>query len=427
LSLAFGATGIGSMPGTDPGEAVRMVLGLLPELPFLPELPARGQHGDLAGRSAALLADLPVDLQPAGWRLTSGRSRDGARARDLLSYDLDALQEAAQEPPALKLQCAGPWTLAALLELPKGDRVLADPAAVDDLAQSLAEGLLRQLQDLHARLPDTRLVLQLDEPSLPAVLAGRVRTASGFGTLRAPAASRAVEVLRSVLRRCEPVVGEATVVHCCASAPPLAVLARAGAGALSLDATRLTPRDDDALGEAVEGGAGLLLGVVPSLDADLSDLGATMAPVVALWQRLGFGGGGARRTVVVTPTCGWPAPRPGHARRALQACGEIARRLGEAPSDGSRTAARTPRRTWTASRSMRSSGTASCPAAWTRDAFATTCWTPRPRATPTTTPGWPSCARWRRRTPRCGPRTRRRSGSWAPSRPTSPRSTTSSG
>jgi hypothetical protein len=57
------ATGIGSLPGEDPREAARLVLGELP-VPHLPELPARGPHADLAGRGAALLADLPVDLQP---------------------------------------------------------------------------------------------------------------------------------------------------------------------------------------------------------------------------------------------------------------------------------------------------------------------------------------------------------------------------
>ena len=326
-SAAFGAAGVGSLPGTDPDEAARMVLGTLPDLPFLPELPARGQHGDLAGRSAALLADLPVDLQPAGWRLTTGRSRDGARARDLLSYDLDALQEAAATPPpALKLQCAGPWTLAALLELPKGDRVLSDPGAVDDLAQSLAEGLSRHLADVATRLPGSRLVLQLDEPSLPAVLGGGIPTASGFGRLRAPAASRAVEVLAQVLA-----VADSTVVHCCAAQVPVALLRKAGAGAVSLDATLLTPRDDDALGEAVEGGAGLLLGVVPAMDAALSDLDAMMSPVQALWRRLGMAPEHLATTVVVTPTCGFAGASPGHARRALEATVELGRRLAVDP------------------------------------------------------------------------------------------------
>lgn len=321
---AYAATGIGSLPGTDPVEAVRLVLGTLPDLPFLPELPARGPHADLAGRSAALLADLPVDLQPAGWRLTSGRSRDAARARDLLSYDLDALQEAADSPPALKVQCAGPWTLAALLELPRGDRVLADPGAVDDLAQSLAEGLARHVADLASRLPGTRLVLQLDEPSLPAVLAGGIPTASGFGRLRSPSADRARALLATVLRQD---VAD-TVVHCCAPQVPVELIRRAGAGAVSLDATLLTPRDDDALGEAVEGGTGLLLGVVPALDARL-DLRAGTGAVEQLWRRLGQQPEALPATVVVTPTCGMAGATPGHARRALEASAEIARRLGE--------------------------------------------------------------------------------------------------
>lgn len=322
---AYAATGIGSLPGTDPTEAVRLVLDALPDLPFLPELPARGPHADLAGRSAALLADLPVDLQPQGWRLTSGRARDGARARDLLSYDLEALEEAADGPPALKLQCAGPWTLAALLELPKGDRVLSDAAAVDDLVQSLAEGLARHLADVAGRLPGTRLVLQLDEPSLPAVLAGGIPTASGFGRLRAPTVERATAVLSAVLDQ----AGAAdTVVHCCAPQPPVELLRRAGAGAVSLDATLLTPRDDDPLGEAVEGGAGLLLGLVPSVDRVL-DLRALMTPAAQLWRRLGQPAEQLSRTVVVTPTCGMAGASAGHARRALAASAEIARRLGE--------------------------------------------------------------------------------------------------
>ena len=321
---AYAATGIGSLPGTDPVEAVRLVLGTLPDLPFLPELPARGPHADLAGRSAALLADLPVDLQPAGWRLTSGRSRDAARARDLLSYDLDALQEAADRPPALKVQCAGPWTLAALLELPRGDRVLADPGAVDDLAQSLTEGLSRHLADLASRLPGTRLVLQLDEPSLPAVLAAGIPTASGFGRLRAPSTDRARAILATVLQQD---VAD-TVVHCCAPHVPVELIRRAGADAVSLDATLLTPRDDDALGEAVEGGTGLLLGVVAAVDGTL-DLRAATAAVEQIWRRLGQPPEALPASVVVTSTCGMAGATPGHARRALEASAEIARRLGE--------------------------------------------------------------------------------------------------
>ena len=320
------ATGVGSLPGTDPQEAVRMVLGELPDLPFLPELPGRGPHGDLTGRTTALLADLHVDLQPSGWRITSRPSRDGTRARDLLSRDLDALEETEARPTWLKVQAAGPWTLAATVELSRGDRMLADPGAVEDLTASLAEGLTQHLADLARRLPGTTLLLQLDEPALPGVLTAQIPTASGFGRLRAPDRQTAVERLRTVLA-----VTEHTAVHCCAAQPPVAVLTDAGAGAVSVDASLLTPRDDDDLGSAVEQGVRLLLGLVPGTDADLSDLSRRMRGATELWRRLGFPAEQLPETVVVTPSCGLAGASPSYAPAPLAACVEIARRLGEAP------------------------------------------------------------------------------------------------
>ncbi len=320
------ATGVGSMPGEDPRETARAVLGELAVLPFLPELPARGAGADLIGRTAALLTDLYVDLQPSGWRITPRPARDGQRAKDFLSRDLDALEESGIVPPTLKVQCAGPWTLAAMVELHRGDRLLADHGAVADLAASLTEGLRLHLADLRRRLPDTLLVLQLDEPALPGVLAAQIPTASGFGRLRAPDRQVARDRLSEVFA-----VTEHTVVHCCAPSPPTSLLVDAGASALSFDATLLTPRDDDDLGSAVEQGRRLLLGLVPSTDARLSDLDAMMEPAKRLWQRLGFDAEQLLNVVVPTPTCGLAGASPAYAVAALKACVEIARRLGEAP------------------------------------------------------------------------------------------------
>ena len=53
------ATGVGSMPGTDPLETMRLVLGELPDLPFLAELPGRGPGADLTGRTAACWPSCP--------------------------------------------------------------------------------------------------------------------------------------------------------------------------------------------------------------------------------------------------------------------------------------------------------------------------------------------------------------------------------
>ncbi|HWH30320.1 MAG TPA: methionine synthase [Mycobacteriales bacterium] len=320
------ATGVGSLPGTDPLEAARVVLGELPQLPHLPELPARGPHADLAGRGTAVLVDLPADLQPSGWRLVPRPSRDGRRARDLLERDLDALQEVAGGAvlPALKLQVAGPWTLAALVDLPRGERVLSDPGAVDDLAASLAEGVEAHLAAVRGRFPGTDLVLQVDEPLLPAVLGGQVPNASGAGRLRAPDERRATEVLARVL-------GEraGTVVHCCAGDVPVPLLRAAGVAAVSVDLSALPRTADQALGEAVEGGTRLLLGVVPSTDAPIGTEKDVLAPVVALWRRLGLDRAAVADAVTVTPTCGLAGATPAHARAALAACTAAGRRLDD--------------------------------------------------------------------------------------------------
>src|SRR5262245_13483822 len=171
------------MPGTDVGEAQRIVLGELPELPHLPELPARGPGADMIGRGAALLVELPVELYAARWRVAARPGHDLRVARDLLERDLDALTEQATEfAGTVKVQAAGPWTLAASLDLPIGGVVLRDPGAARDLASSLAEGLRAHVAELRARLPHATVLLQLDEPSLPAVLEGRVPTESGLRT-----------------------------------------------------------------------------------------------------------------------------------------------------------------------------------------------------------------------------------------------------
>ena len=57
--------------------------------------------------------------------------------------------------------------------------------------------------------------------------------------------------------------GGPVVVHSCAPDVPFALLRRAGAAAVSFDFSLLTERDDDAIGEAVEGGTRLFAGVVP--------------------------------------------------------------------------------------------------------------------------------------------------------------------
>ena len=326
------ASGIGSLPGEDPAEAARTVLGELPDLPHVPELPARWIGAQMIGRTAALLVDMPVDLQPSGWRLVDHPGRDLRRAADLLARDLDALTEAADGYAGpLKVQVAGPWTLASSLELHYGDKAVSDPGATRDLVQSLAEGVRGHVVDLARRIPGARPVLQLDEPSLPAVLSGRVPTASGFGTLAAVEEPTVSAGLAEVLMAGTGVGAAHTVVHCCAPRPPLDLLRGAGARSLSFDASVLGAEQDEQLGAAVEAGVSLWPGVVPAVDAELGDLRRTVDAVRDLWRRLGFAPELLRRSVVVTPTCGLAGTSPGYARAAYRRVREAGRALAEDP------------------------------------------------------------------------------------------------
>ncbi|MEI4273783.1 methionine synthase [Klenkia sp. LSe6-5] len=316
------ASGVGSLPGTDPAEAVRLVVGELPGFAHLPELPERGAGSDIVGRTAALLVDVAVDLTPAGWRLVPRPGKDLQRAREFLARDLDALHDVAGDwTGPFKVQAAGPWTLAAALERTRGERAVVDPGARRDLAQSLAEGLRAHAAEVAARLPGATVVVQVDEPSLPAVLRGALPTASGFGKL--PAVEE--QVVQEETTRFLADIDRPTVVHCCAAGVPLALLRAAGADAVGLDHALVG--DLDAVGTAVDAGTHLLLGVVPGTDRPLPAPKATAARLRSWWGQLGFPAEQLHTAVTLTPTCGLAGASPAHARAAMAHVREAAKYL----------------------------------------------------------------------------------------------------
>jgi methionine synthase II (cobalamin-independent) len=324
------ATGIGSLPGTDVDQAVALVFDALPDLPHLPELPDRGAGADMVGRSAAALVDLHVDLQPAGWRLVMRPGVDERRASQLLEQDLDALLPFADYDGTVKVQLTGPWTLAANLELPRGGKVLSDRGATRDVIGSLAETARGHLAEVRRRLPAaTTVMLQLDEPSLPAVLSGLVSTESGFGRIPPRQTTDVVAGLGEVVSA----AGAPVIVHCCAPTPPVRVAQQAGATAVSFDlAVSAGSLDLDEMGECVERGLLLWLGVVPAIGPGVPPaVRDVLVPVRQLWNRLGFDVDRLPESVALTPACGLAGASPGWARTALRLVAQAAHALSEAP------------------------------------------------------------------------------------------------
>jgi methionine synthase II (cobalamin-independent) len=330
------ATAIGSMPGTDPVEAAAVVVGELPDLPHLPELPKRGLGADLVGRTAALLVDLAVEVVPSAYRVTARPGGDHRTAVDHLRRDLDAFEEALENatPSLVKVQLAGPWTLTSEVELPRGHRVMTDQGALRDFVESLSEGLTRHVAEVRKRT-GADVIVQLDEPSLPAVLAGALPTPSGLSMVPAVADPDARDILASVIDAARTATGQPVIVHCCAPRPPVALFRAAGADAIALDATLLdgTPAVfTDHLGEAWDDGCVLLLGLVPSTDPRRPlSLHDAARPALELVDRLGFPRSILADRAVPTPTCGLAGATMSWTRRALELSRELGKGFVEPP------------------------------------------------------------------------------------------------
>jgi methionine synthase II (cobalamin-independent) len=185
------------------------------------------------------------------------------------------------------------------------------------VAQGLAEGLTTHLADLLRRLPGAELLVQVDEPVLPAVLAGKVPTASGFGrhrTVDVPAASEALEHVFAAITG----AGATPVAHCCAGDVPIGLLRGAGARAVSVDLAVLEAAGYDELGAALDAGERVFLGVVPSTDpARVPTDQQVVERVLRLLDMLGFDPDEVAGRLVLTPSCGLAGATPSYAREAL--------------------------------------------------------------------------------------------------------------
>ncbi|MEU8899527.1 methionine synthase [Nocardia sp. NPDC048505] len=327
------ATAVGSWPGTDPREAAATIVGELPALAHLVELPARGVGADLIGRMSALLVDLRFDTTTRGYRLAPRPGAASRRAHDLLRADLDALEEvwettgSAGTGRVIKVQAAGPLTLAAQVELPGGHRILTDSGAVRDLSESLAEGLATHVAEVRKRL-GAEVVLQLDEPSLTDVLNGSLRGVSVLNTVRAVPEPEALAVLDAVITaQSAPVL-----VHTCAAPPAIGFLRGSAAAAVGFDLATIGTRDLDRIGETLDAGKQLVLGVVPTAAPAVPPAWREIAePAVRLVDRLGF----PRRTlatqILLSPACGLAGATLPWARRALDLATETARAFADDP------------------------------------------------------------------------------------------------
>jgi methionine synthase II (cobalamin-independent) len=332
MSVFATASGTGSWPGSAARQAAEVVVGeLAAALVHLVELPARGVGADIVGRAGALLIDVAIDTVPRGYRVAARPGAVTRRAASLLDEDIDALEEAWETAGLrgsgrpVKVQAPGPITLAAELELANGHRAITDLRAVHDIAASLAEGVAAHRASVSRRL-DTPVVVQFDEPSLPAAVAGRLTGVTALS----PVAPIDETLATTMLDICAAAAGAEVSVHCCGTALPWKALQRSNISAISVDAGTLEAADLDAIAEFVESGRAIVLGVVSSSTPPRRPaVEEVAAAVVAVTDRLGFTRSALCDRIGVTPACGLAAATPQWARTAIG----LARQAAEAFAD----------------------------------------------------------------------------------------------
>jgi len=319
MSVFAAATGIGSWPGESAREAAEIVIGELHTLPHLVELPHRGVGADLIGRTGALLVDIGFDTVARAYRIAPGRSSVLRRAVSMLNEDLDALEEAWEKAGlhgsgrTVKVQAAGPITLAAQMEMANGHRAITDSGALRDLAESLSEGLSLHRAEVARRL-GTEVVVQLDEPLLPAAMLGRLTGVTSFSPVN-PVEEQVAAVL---LDDCIARVGGEVALHSCAADLPWKLLQRSQLQAIAIDVSTLQAADLDGVGEFVESGRTVLLGVVPGTAQQQQWKPQQVAAAAAkITDRLGFPRTVLRERIGITPACGLSGATEEWARIAI--------------------------------------------------------------------------------------------------------------
>jgi len=308
------ATGIGSLPLTDPVAAAALVLRVLPDLPAVPQLatPREGVVAQWAGAlpeitvapDGALVLDPTVDDGPLDTTFTP-EAHAG-----LLGF-LDTAAAHADTVTRVKAQVVGPLTLGVALVEAGMDVDRAFARAGDAVA-----AWLHALDDLLAtRLRGARSVVFLDEPALVLWRRGS-----------APIDREdAVDLLSGALAAGASETG----VHVCGDGD-VRLAFEAGPTVLGLPVSDAVVQDVGSLVRHLDADGWIAWGAVPT-DRPVGESAEPLwRRLVTLWcdlTRRGCEPLRLRNQAIITPACGLATHGPSQAERALRLAAEMADRV----------------------------------------------------------------------------------------------------
>lgn len=309
------ATGIGSLPHDDPRTAAEVVLRCLPELPAVPQLPGRDPR---EGMLAQWLVALPeVDVARDGTMTATGTSDEAPDCTftcdthaGLLAF-LDVAAQRERSPVRVKAQVTGPLTLGTALHAAG----VPAPRAFRRAAE-VTRAWLVALEDLiTTRLPDTGLVVFLDEPAL-------VQWRGDDEPLDREAA---IDVLSGALAAVDSTTG----VHVCGDGDH-AVALEAGPEVLGVEVVPDLVRHTVSLARFLDGDGWIAWGAVPTDRPVGESADPHWRALTALWcelTRRGCDPVPLRTRGLITPACGLAGYGASQAERVLGIARELAARV----------------------------------------------------------------------------------------------------
>jgi hypothetical protein len=310
------ATGIGSLPHSDARAAAEVVLRCLPELPAAPQLPSRDAREGLLAQWLGALPEVTVaeDATVIVTGVSDARPEcvfDDDRHAGLLAFLAAARAAPPHAPTRVKVQVTGPLTLGIGL-LAAGmhaARAFRRAAEATRAWSSAVEELV------HASLPDSDVLLFLDEPALVLWRRGD------------PPLDResAIDVLSGALAAVDSVTG----VHVCGDGD-LALALEAGPQVLGVEVSDDLARDAIALARFLDGDGWIAWGAVPT-DRPVGEAAdphwRRLATVWCELTRRGCDPVSLRARGIITPACGLAGYGASQAERVLGIARELAARV----------------------------------------------------------------------------------------------------
>jgi hypothetical protein len=309
------ATGIGSLPHTDAHEAADVVLRLLPELPAVPQLPARDPREGMLAQWLDALPEVAVAVD--GTIEVRGSSDaqpecvvDEAAHAGLLAF-LDRAERLDQPLTRVKAQLTGPLTLGVVLHRAGMPTRRAFRRAAE-VTRAWSVALESTLND---RLPHASIVLFLDEPSLVAWKRGD------------PPLDRdaAIDILSGTLAATDCVTG----VHVCGDGD-VGLALEAGPEVLGVEVGDALVRDCIAIVRFLDGDGWIAWGAIPTDRPVGESADAHWRRLATVWcelTRRGCDPVPLRARGIITPACGLAGYGASQAERVLGIARELASRV----------------------------------------------------------------------------------------------------